>query len=118
MATVSTITSPAAASATQGGKALTAQCPPAQTSAMTTADVSMGSACAIRATQETIAASCCVQTIATTRDTVWTENVCVSHTSPVRTAASRSVLMIASATASALMASASVKKAFMGRTAH
>lgn len=52
-----TNTTPAAASVTLGGKAQIAQCLPALTSAMTTADVWMESVCAIRATQERTAAS-------------------------------------------------------------
>ncbi len=109
---------PAAASVTQDGKAQTAPCPPAQMNAMTTADVWMGSVCAIRASQETTAASLCVQTTATTRDTAWTENVCVFPTSPVRTAASRSVPTTVLVTAGVWTASASVMKAFMGKTVH
>lgn len=118
VAMVPTNTTPAAASVTRDGKAQIARCPPAQTSAMTTAGVWMGNVCATRATQVRTAASWCVQTTATTKDTAWMENVCVSRTSPARTAASRSVQMTASVTAGAWMASASVMKAFLGKTVH
>lgn len=115
---VPTNMTPAAASVIQGGKAQIAQCPPALTTAMTTADVWMGNVCAIKATQEMTVASCHVQTTAMTKDTVWMESACASHTSLVKTAASRSALMTALVTASVWMATASVTKAFMGRTVH
>ena len=57
VAMVPTNTTPAAASVTQDGKAQIVQCPPALTSAMTTADVWMGSVCATRATKEKTAVS-------------------------------------------------------------
>lgn len=117
-AMVRTNTTPAAASVTQDGKAQIAQCPPVLMTATTMDDVWTASVCVIRATQETTAASRCVQTTATTRDTAWMESVCVSRTSPARTAASRRVPMTALVMASVWMACASVMKAFMGKTAH
>lgn len=57
VAMVPTNTTPAAASVTLDGKAQIARSPPALTNAMTTAVVWMGSVFAIRATQETTAAS-------------------------------------------------------------
>lgn len=44
-------------------------------------------------------------------------NACVSHTSPAKTAASRSAPVTAKVTAGVWTAAASVTKAFMGRTA-
>lgn len=118
VATVPTSRRPAAASATQDGKARTAPSPPALTSATTTADVWTGSVCAIRATRETTAARWRVRTTATTRGSVWMGNVCASRTSPARTATSRSVLMTALVMAGAWTGCASVMKAFTERTAH
>ena len=46
------------------------------------------------------------------------ESVCVSHTSLVKTAVSRSAPVTAMVTAGAWMASAYVMKAFMGKTVH
>ena len=60
----------AAVSATQAGRAQIARCPPALMSATTMDDVWTGSACAIRATRETTAASWRVPITAMIRDSV------------------------------------------------
>lgn len=115
---VRTNSTAAAVSVTQDGKAQTAPCPLVLMSAMTMEDVWTGSACVIRATQGTTAASWCVQTTATTRGTAWMGNVCASHTSPARPAASRGAQMTAVIMAVVWTACASVMMVLPGKTAH
>lgn len=118
VATALTNSTPAAVSATRAGKAQTALCPPAQTSATTMDDAWTGSVCATRASRGTTAASRSAQATAMTRGTVWTESACASRTSAAMTAASRHALISVSETGGVWTASASVTKGFMEKTVH
>lgn len=118
VATAHTSSTPAAVSATRAGKAQTALCPPAQTSAMTMDDAWTGSVCATRASRGTTAASRSAPVTAVTRATVWTESACASQTSAARTAVSRLALISALVMGSVWTASASVTRAFMEKTVH